>query len=96
VLPDPPLAAVVDGKTARLIGTLKCITLRNDMANRKTAAEQWGIVIPENQSAPPLSVRFSKDDLRKLGLLAKRLKVGPSSMARLIVEKFIKEHDPDR
>jgi hypothetical protein len=65
------------------------------MAKRKSLADDLGIVVPEKQTAPPLSVRLAKDDLRKLGLLAARLKVGSSTMARLIVEKFIKEHDPD-
>ena len=66
------------------------------MARHRNAAEELGIELPERQSAPPLSVRFSKDDLRKLTALGARLKVGPSTMARLIVEKFIKQHDPDR
>jgi hypothetical protein len=66
------------------------------MAKPRNAAQELGIELPEKQSAPPLSVRFSKDDLRKLTALGERLKVGPSTMARLIIEKFIKEHDPDR
>jgi len=66
------------------------------MAKRRNAAEELGIEVPDTQSAPPLSVRFSKTDLRKLTALGERLKVGPSTMARLIVEKFIKQHDPDR
>ena len=66
------------------------------MAKRKKATDDLGIVLPEKQTAPPLSIRFAKSDLRKLAVLGDRLKVGPSTMARLIVEKFIKEHDPDR
>ena len=58
-------------------------------------ADDLGIVAPQKKAALPLSVRLSDDDMRKLGLLGQRLKVGPSTMARLIVEKFIKEHDPD-
>lgn len=62
---------------------------------RRNAADDLGIVAPTKKAALPLSVRLSDDDIRKLGLLGQRLKVGPSTMARLIVEKFIKEHDPD-
>ena len=66
------------------------------MAKRKkSAGEELGIVLPEKQTALPLSVRLSRNDLRKLGLLAERLKVGRSTMARLIVEKFIRQHDPE-
>jgi hypothetical protein len=68
------------------------------MARKPTKAErELGIVVPEKkQTEKPLSLRLKKDDIRKLYLLAERLKVGPSTMARLIVEKFIKQHDPDR
>lgn len=66
------------------------------MTNRKQRnADDLGIVVPQKRTALPLSIRLSDDDVRKLGLLGQRLKVGPSTMARLIVEKFIKEHDPD-
>jgi hypothetical protein len=58
-------------------------------------ADDLGIVAPEKKAALPLSVRLSENDLRKLAKLGRRLKVGPSTMARLIVEKFIKEHDPE-
>lgn len=54
-----------------------------------------GIIAPEKKAAIPLSVRLSDKDMRKLSKLGRRLKVGPSTMARLIVEKFIKEHDPE-
>jgi hypothetical protein len=54
-----------------------------------------GIVAPEKKAELPLSVRLSERNLRKLAKLGRHLKVGPSTMARLIVEKFIKEHDPD-
>jgi len=66
------------------------------MPRRTKAEDDLGIVVPEKQTVSPLSVRLTKDDLRKLGALGKRLKIGPSTMARLIVEKFIKQHDPDR
>ncbi len=65
------------------------------MVKRTKLEDDLGIVVPERQTVMPLSVRLTKDDLRKLGVLGDRLKVGPSTMARLIVEKFIKEHDPD-
>lgn len=52
--------------------------------------------MPESQTVPPLSIRLLKDDMRKLTVLGERLEIGPSSMARLTIEKFIKQHDPDR
>ena len=58
--------------------------------------DDLGIVAPEKKAALPLSVRLSDNDLRKLTKLGRRLKIGPSTMARLIVEKFIKEHDPEK
>jgi hypothetical protein len=73
-----------------------CHTNQSDMAKRKSPAEEWGIELPQPQSIPPISVRLSKDDLRKLTLLGEKVDVGPSTMARLIIEKFIKEHDPDQ
>jgi len=66
------------------------------MPRRAKVEDDLGIVVPEKQTVSPLSVRLTKDDLRKLAALGKRLKIGPSTMARLIVEKFIKQHDPDR
>jgi hypothetical protein len=57
--------------------------------------DDLGIVAPLKKAALPLSVRMTDDALRKLGKLGKRLKIGPSTMARLILEKFIKEHDPE-
>ena len=64
---------------------------------RKSPTDDLGIVLPVRVPAPrPLSVRLNHENLRKLTALADRLKVGPSTMARLIVEKFIAEHDPDR
>jgi len=84
------------GDEVALRRLLKCITYLDYMATRKRPEDNMGIVLPEKQTARPLSVRLTKDDLRKLSALGRRLKVGPSTMARLIVEKFIKEHDPDR
>jgi hypothetical protein len=67
------------------------------MARKPTRAERdLGIVVPDRHTEKPMSLRLKKDDMRKLLLLADRLKVGPSTMVRLIVEKFIKQHDPDR
>jgi hypothetical protein len=63
---------------------------------KKTRDDDLGIEAPPKREGRPLSVRFSLENVRKLEALGKRLKVGPSTMARLIVEKFIKEHDPDR
>jgi hypothetical protein len=60
------------------------------MPRRSKAEDDLGIVLPEKQTGMPLSVRLTKDDLRKLAALGDRLKVGPSTMARLILEKFIK------
>jgi hypothetical protein len=64
--------------------------------DRQRNADDLGIVAPRKKADVPLSVRLTNDDLRKLAKLGRRLKVGRSTMARLIVEKFIKEHDPDR
>jgi hypothetical protein len=58
--------------------------------------DDLGIVAPEKVKAELITFRLKGVEARKLGKLAKRLKVGRSSMARLIVEKFIKEHDPER
>ncbi len=55
-----------------------------------------GIVAPEKIKAELITFRLKGVDARKLRTLAKRLKVGRSSMARLIVEKFINDHDPER
>lgn len=79
-----------------LIAARICNTNPGDMAKRKSPAEEWGIQLPQPQSIPPISVRLSKDDLRKLTMLGDKVDVGPSTMARLIIEKFIKEHDPER
>jgi len=68
----------------------------NYMPRRTKSEDDLGIVVPEKQTVSPLSVRLTKDDLRKLAALGRRLKIGRSTMARLIVEKFIKEHDPER
>jgi hypothetical protein len=70
--------------------------MRKSTPKLRNAAQALGIELPENQTVPPLSVRLLKDDLRKLTVLGERIEIGPSSMARLIIEKFIKQHDPDR
>jgi hypothetical protein len=66
------------------------------VAKKARLEDDLGIVVPQRTAVQPMSVRLTETDLRKLGALAQRLKVGPSTLARLIVEKFIKEHDPDR
>jgi hypothetical protein len=71
-----------------------CGTLR--IMGRKTAAEELGLTPRETLKAEIFSMRLSGSNSRKLDKLAKRLRLGRSAMARLIVEKFIAEHDPDR
>ena len=66
------------------------------MARQKSPLEEWGIELPEKQSVQPLSIRLSADYMRKLIALGEKVDVGPSTMGRLILEKFIKEHDPER
>jgi hypothetical protein len=64
---------------------------------RNTKAENDLGLVPRRPSrAEIFSVRLSGEDARKLSTLAKRLKVGRSAMARLILEKFIKDHDPEK
>jgi hypothetical protein len=63
---------------------------------KRGTGDDLGIDVPVRRAAVPLSVRIADDDLRKLTKLGDRVGVGPSTMARLILEKFIKEHDPDR
>lgn len=55
-----------------------------------------GLEIPEALKASQISFRLSGLDMRKLDALAKQAKVGRSKLVRLIVEKFIAEHDPER
>jgi hypothetical protein len=65
------------------------------MAKRPTVPRN-SLGLVEKPRADLFSIRLSGEDSRKLEKLAKGLKVGKSAMARLIVEKFIAEHDPDR
>ncbi len=62
---------------------------------KRTAASDLGLVVPETFKAAQINFRLAGVDVRKLDVLAKRLKVGRSKMTRLIVEKFIAEHDPE-
>jgi hypothetical protein len=55
-----------------------------------------GLEIPEMLKASQVSFRLSGLDMRKLDALARGANVGRSKLARLIVEKFIAEHDPER
>jgi len=54
-----------------------------------------GIVVPEKVKAEVVTFRLKGVDARKLRAIGKQLKVGQSTLARLIVEKFIREHDPE-
>lgn len=62
------------------------------MASKKVL----GLEIPEVLKASQISFRLSGLDMRKLDALAKQAKVGRSKLARLIIEKFIADHDPER
>ena len=67
------------------------------MAARKSGGlKELGLEIPEVAKASQISLRLSGVDMRKLDALAKQANVGHSKLARLIVEKFIADHDPDR
>jgi metal-responsive CopG/Arc/MetJ family transcriptional regulator len=67
------------------------------MTKRRNALADLGIVLPQKSKDTLLSVRLTTDDASKLEALAKKLGVrGRSTMARLILEKFIAEHAPDR
>jgi hypothetical protein len=63
---------------------------------KRTQDDDLGLVVPEDVRAAQINFRLSGVDARKLDTLAKRLKVGRSKMVRLIVEKFIAEHDPEK
>ncbi len=63
------------------------------MAKQRNA---FGLTVPEHLPATVVTFRLSGVNARKLTKLGKELKVGPSKMARLIIEKFIEEHDPER
>lgn len=41
-----------------------------------------------------MSIRLHKADVDILRVLAKRANVGPSTMARLVVERYIADHAP--
>jgi hypothetical protein len=66
------------------------------MGKHQRQDDDLGIVAPKKGRGELLSVRLSTDNMRKLEALGKRLDVGRSTMARLILEKFIAEHDPDQ
>jgi hypothetical protein len=55
-----------------------------------------GLQLPGESRAELITFRLQASQAKKLAALAKRVNVGRSTMARLIVEKFIKEHDPNR
>jgi hypothetical protein len=63
--------------------------------SKKVGFKELGITPPSASKATLLSVRLANSDADKLRLLAKQLGVrGRSTMARLIIEKFVAEHDP--
>jgi hypothetical protein len=63
----------------------------------KGLAGELGIETPRGSRDTALSIRLTDADARKLDLLAKKLGVrGRSTMARLILEKFISDHVPER
>lgn len=67
------------------------------MAKRsKDTLSDLGLVVPEVLRAAQINFRLSGVDVRKLDALAKQANVGRSKLARLIVEKFIADHDPER
>jgi hypothetical protein len=63
------------------------------MAKQRDA---FGLMVPEHLPAMILSFRLTGVNARKLTKLGRELKIGRSKMARLIVEQFIAEHDPEK
>lgn len=55
-----------------------------------------GLEIPQKANGEVITFRLRGVYVKKLKKLSKRLKVGHSSMARLIIEKFLKDNDPDK
>jgi len=67
------------------------------MGPRKSGGlKELGLALPEAPKASQISFRLKGGELRKLDALAKQANVGRSKLARLIVEKFIADHDPER
>ena len=64
--------------------------------SKRAKVDTMGLAVPERLPAIAINFRLKGGEGRKLDELAKRLKVGRSKMARLIVEKFIADHDPDK
>jgi hypothetical protein len=58
--------------------------------------DDMGLNLAGRPPAVIVTFRLLGPDAAKLDQLAKRVKVGRSRMARLIVEKFIGEHDPEK
>lgn len=59
---------------------------------KKKALPTLGLQLPDAAKSTIVTFRLSEDDVRKLDELGKPLKLGRSSIARLIVEKFIAEN----
>lgn len=59
-------------------------------------AKPFGLDVPEKANGEIITFRLKGVDVKRLEKLAKRVKVGRSTMARLIIEKFINEHDPEK
>lgn len=68
------------------------------MAKRpRNAFDALGIDAPAPTKDTMLSVRLRGEDVRKLDLIAKKLGVrGRSTIARLVLERFVAEHDPGK
>jgi hypothetical protein len=67
------------------------------MSTNKKLADALGIEPPRGAKDTAVSIRMNEEDALKLDLLAKQLGVrGRSTVARLILEKFIAEHDPTK
>jgi hypothetical protein len=62
---------------------------------KKDGLSELGLSVPEVLPASQISFRLSGIDMRRLDALAKQAGVGRSKLARLIIEKFIGEHDPE-
>ena len=63
---------------------------------KKDGLEELGLTLQGSPKPSQISFRLKGTEMRKLDALAKQAKVGRSKLVRLIVEKFIAEHDPER
>lgn len=70
--------------------------MRNTFHMMSKKTQLFGLELPEKANGEVITFRLKGVDARRLEKLSKRLKIGRSAMARLIIEKFINEHDPDK